>query len=518
MNISLQDLLFNIPLSQLTFFTSLPREPVHYETIVDCIPEEWLERPTLFLLNLEEWNKFEDKEKTIRLIQDPNIVGIVICDPIEVHIQEELYALFLQCQLPIIQLHDSSLVSVFQQKNVFFNPYSQISIELQGFLEKGFINIASQLSKALDLPFLYLDHNDELLWQTGEKEEMQEGNRWLNIHYKKFKNENHLKLTSETRSSFKPYFIQISESTNHTLLTLDHLVTWQKRMVDKLVGLTSLSLQTEAAFQEQQALFKEYFIYDLLFHKFESKRVMIRQGKTWRWNLERPHHLLILNIELDDELMSNINWLEEIVYHLETEKDAMREAMIVFSFQDEIIILLEDDEERIGERKNYVFQTVSHLEELLSNKWSNLRYNIGIGKWYQDTINLNKSYQEAKLALRFGKYWFGDNKKVFHINDLGILRLLIHIHHELLFDFSEEYIAALIERDREKGTEYIKTLEVYIQYQGRVNEVSDALYIHPNTLRNRLKKIEDITGLLLQDTNDLMNLTLAVRIFSFIHS
>lgn len=517
---SLQDLLLYIPLSQLTFITSLPKEPVHYETIIDFIPGQWLERPTLIILkNFEEWNKLNEKELTIRLIQDPNFVGMVICNTNSILIQEEICTLFLEFQLPIIQVHGPTLIHVFQQTNEFLYPYSQLSIELQGFMEKGFISLASELSKGLDTPLLYFDQNEQILWQTGEKEELQEANRWLNIHRRKLKNRDYSTSTTEAGDSFQVYTIQISEMVNHTLVASAQLFNWQKKMIDKLVGLTALSLQTQGIFQEQQEVFKEHFIYDLLFHKFESKKVMIKQGKIWGWNLEKPHHLLILNIELPDELMTDINWLEEIILFLEAEVANMKETMIVFPFQDQIILLLEDAEERINsERKNYAVQTISHLEKSLSSKWSNFRFKIGIGKWYQDTINLNKSYQEAKLALQFGQNWFENNKNIFHINNLGIFRLLIHIQYELLLDFCQEYLSALIEGDRENGTEYIKTLQAYIQHQGKISEVSETLYVHPNTLRNRLKKIEDITGLQLQDINDLLILTIAVGIFSFVNS
>ena len=74
----------------------------------------------------------------------------------------------------------------------------------------------------------------------------------------------------------------------------------------------------------------------------------------------------------------------------------------------------------------------------------------------------------------------------------------------------------LIEEDQNNSTNYIDILKVYVQYQGEINESAEALYIHPNTLRNRLKRIEDINGLQLQEVNNLINLTLAVRIYSFL--
>ncbi len=116
------------------------------------------------------------------------------------------------------------------------------------------------------------------------------------------------------------------------------------------------------------------------------------------------------------------------------------------------------------------------------------------------------------MALQFGKVWL-ENNHVFHINDLGIFNLIIHLHKEILYDFCEEYLSFLIESDEKLGTEYLKTLKAYFQYHGNINEVSEALYIHPNTLRNRLKKIEDMTGVYLQNNVDFLNLMVAVKIY-----
>lgn len=518
MKYSFQDLLLYIPFSQLTFLTSLPKELVYYESILDHVPEGAFERSTLMILeNSDEWDKLTEKTTIIRLIQERNFMGLVICAPYAVGIPKEICELCQEFELPIVQIFDSSLKYIFQQTNEFLHPFSQISVELSGFMEKGFAHLTNQLSKALNIPILYFDQNDQLIWKTDDRNDYVEAIRSFNMNLRKVKNRTDSKPTMEIGEDFQVYFIQISEYVVHSLVVSSQLHDWQKKMIDKLVGLTAISLQNQETFLEHQEVFKEHFVYDLLYHKFESKKVMVKQGKVWGWNLERPHHLLLLDIEINQKLMADLDWLNDIVFHLEAEATKLQEKIIVFRFQDQIIILLEDTKEMMSsERKSYVLQIANHIEEKLSNKWTNTQFNIGIGKWYKDTTNLNKCYQEAKLSLKFGKDWFGNDKRVFHINNLGILSLLIHIHHELLVDFSQEYLSALIDSDQETATEYVKTLEMYIRYHEKVNEVSDALYVHPNTLRKRLRKIEEITGMQLQDSDDLMTLTIAVRIMSLL--
>jgi len=207
-----------------------------------------------------------------------------------------------------------------------------------------------------------------------------------------------------------------------------------------------------------------------------------------------------------------------MVEYLEREKCKFEENIHVVLFEDKIVLLLEDEAARTSEeRKRYVIELAQMLEQDLSRQWGDCSFHIGIGKWYQDTTFLNKSYQEAKLALQFGQGWFKD-QKVFHYNDLGILRLLMHVHQGILSDFSEDYLSVLMESDQESGTEYMKTLLSYIQFRGRMDETAEALFIHPNTLRNRIKKIEEMLGIDLQDPEEFSNMMVAVKIYFFLNS
>jgi sugar diacid utilization regulator len=478
---------------QLTYLTPLPKERVYYETIVSGITDQWFKDSSLlFIQTYEECMKLNEKDCVNQLIQDSNLMAIVICFRNHVPIQEDRLALFQECQLPIIQVDDSASLSVFQHRNQPYFFYSQMSMELKGFMNKGFMNIAAGLSKALETPLLYFDENDQLLWQTGSE----------------------IDMPPMATKSFEKYPINIAGDIQLTLAASADLVDWQKRLVDKLIGLTALLFQTEEMFREQQEKFKEHFVYDLLYHKFESKKVMVTQGKAWGWNLEIAHHLLVINVDkLDSEISMHLEWMDELITHLEALKAQLEETIVFFPFQDQIVGMLEDGENRsFNERKSFALEIANQIDQELKHTWPQWKFSIGIGKWYQDTVNLNKSYQEAKMALQFGHVWF-ENKHVFHMNDLGILHLLTSIHREILYDFSQEYLSSLIESDSEQGTEYVKTLKAYIQHQGIISEVSEALYVHPNTLRNRIKKIEDITGSNLQNPEEFTNLVVALKIF-----
>ena len=59
-------------------------------------------------------------------------------------------------------------------------------------------------------------------------------------------------------------------------------------------------------------------------------------------------------------------------------------------------------------------------------------------------------------------------------------------------------------RPRRGGAELCRTLEEYLRQRGNISATAQALYVHPNTLRQRLRRIEEITGLDVRDGDWLM--------------
>lgn len=511
---SFQELLLNIPLHLLSFLAPVPKEHIYFEAVSETVPDGWLKQPTLLVpRSVEESEKLNDREMINRLIQDSNLAAIVLAGNNH-SLNENTIGLFGQCLLPIVQIDELSPADIYEYFQDLSPFYSQISEELVGFFGRDFADIADQLAIVCSSPLLYYDENQTLLLETGKEEEIREAKRWFNTNMRAIHEKGKTGTVSPEHSPFEAFPINVGGFFTQTLVLSSDLAEWQKKFVYKFTGLSALVLQTKGIIQEQQEKLMEHFVYDLLYHKFESHKEMVRQGKHFGWNLERPHHLMILQIEWKDGHMTNMDWMNDILASIGTFSSSLKENIIVFPFQDQIVVLLEDGLERsMNDRKNYVFNISRQLLAFLSNLWPDNLFKIGIGKWYQDTVYLNKSYQEANLALQFGQIW-QENNQIYHIYDLGILRLLMYIHQEILFDFSNEYLSLLEESDEKNGTEYIKTLKSYIQHQGVINDVSESLHVHPNTLRNRIKKMEEITGIDFQDAETFINLVIAVKILS----
>ena len=81
-----------------------------------------------------------------------------------------------------------------------------------------------------------------------------------------------------------------------------------------------------------------------------------------------------------------------------------------------------------------------------------------------------------------------------------------------LVGFMERYLRPLIDYDADHGTQLVQTLERYLANNGNLQRTAAACYVHLNSLKYRVRRISEISGLSLDDADARFNLRLALAI------
>jgi DNA-binding PucR family transcriptional regulator len=74
-----------------------------------------------------------------------------------------------------------------------------------------------------------------------------------------------------------------------------------------------------------------------------------------------------------------------------------------------------------------------------------------------------------------------------------------------------EWLGALLDYDGNHHSNLVRTLSEYLDCGGNYERTAQVLVIHRSTLRYRLQRIREITGLSLQDPDSRLNLHVATR-------
>jgi sugar diacid utilization regulator len=146
---------------------------------------------------------------------------------------------------------------------------------------------------------------------------------------------------------------------------------------------------------------------------------------------------------------------------------------------------------------------------------------IGIGGTCRDPGEIARSYAQAQRTTqtlqRLGRSGVkgasGVNGSVSAFGDLGILRLLLQVP-ELaeLRSFAADVLGKLSMHEHEHKSEYLTTLACYFRENNSPQRASRILHVHPNTVAYRVKRIEEITGLRLDNYSDRLIAQVALEI------
>ncbi len=134
---------------------------------------------------------------------------------------------------------------------------------------------------------------------------------------------------------------------------------------------------------------------------------------------------------------------------------------------------------------------------------------LGIGNAV-DYQYLPSSLHSAETSLSLSSA-LGREQSVIRYDELGIWRLFGSDDVPAMRQEINRWIGPLIRYDRRHGSELLKTLSTYLTCSCAQDAAAHALIIHRNTLRYRLKRIEELVGCSLADAEDRFRLEFACR-------
>ena len=140
---------------------------------------------------------------------------------------------------------------------------------------------------------------------------------------------------------------------------------------------------------------------------------------------------------------------------------------------------------------------------------------IGIGGICRDPRDVARSYAQAQRTTqtlqRLGRS--GGKGSVSAFADLGILRLLLQVPDLAeLRSFAADVLGKLSMHEHDHKSEYLTTLACYFRENNSPQRASRILHVHPNTVAYRVKRIEEITGLRLDNYTDRLIAQVALEI------
>jgi len=257
---------------------------------------------------------------------------------------------------------------------------------------------------------------------------------------------------------------------------------------------------------------------DLLEEIFTGGDLKQEQILTWAMrmgcDLRVPHQVFVIDLLKMGPSIDENSYAEEIFGFVKTGIDELINRLFPGSLvavrKKRIIVLLGLSGH--NEQRNEAAEFTSLTRNWIDKNLVNYAANIVWGRVCSTFDDYRKSYDEGMKAANILRDLERSNENIGFV-ELGIYSILWESgNKEHLKEYALSILKPLLDYDREHNTNLLGTLKIYLEKNCGLTETAKVIFLHPNTLRYRLKRIKELTGMDLSNDEDRFQAQLSLRL------
>lgn len=293
------------------------------------------------------------------------------------------------------------------------------------------------------------------------------------------------------------------------------LLYWARRILEAELGKERVRLETALSVRGD-------FVDDLINNRYGSAELLLQRAGYLGADLSQGALVLIVDIDDFARYLSFRKLKEPAVQDLKKRlADAVHlQARELFTNyllglkSDNVILFLAPTETLTPEALPAQAQRLAEqVQRYTRGLFPDLTVSVGIGRYSRDPDQLPDAYSEAEVALEIGRRIHGP-ASISTFGTAGTYKLLFRVlkdEPEELMAFYKETVAPIVLYDSRYGTELVGTLVTYLKNNASTAKTAAELFAHRHTIRYRLDRVQELTLLDVDKSEDRERLTLGIK-------
>jgi len=293
------------------------------------------------------------------------------------------------------------------------------------------------------------------------------------------------------------------------------ILYWARRVMEAELGKERIRLETELGVRGD-------FVDDLVSGHYGSVELLLQRARYLGADLADGAVVMVIDIDDFARYLARRRPKEPAIQELKRRlADAVRlQTRQLFSNfllgprSDNVILFLGCAEgegpEELAEKAQ---RLAKGIQRYVKGLLPDLTVSVGIGDYKKDPAQLPDAYSEARVALEIGHRIHGPSC-VSTFGRTGTYKLLFRVLHENpeeLEAFYGETLEPVVHYDSRYGTELVQTLITYLGNDASTVRTAGDLFAHRHTIRYRLDRVGELTGLDVDKSEDRERLTLGIK-------
>jgi purine catabolism regulator len=278
--------------------------------------------------------------------------------------------------------------------------------------------------------------------------------------------------------------------------------------IERAAVVTALRLAQERIVAAADERFRAVCLDELVTGHVADDAVVRERALAFGWDLSCPRAVLVAEVDAIGgrpfaELAGTPRESWTLRRLVEAARGALGPQAIVWERSSGLAALVSAEGSLVG--------GAARLKESACRRVDGAELSIGVGQVYADPLQLRNSYSEAVRALDTARRARGAGQ-IASFAELGLERLLLSCPDVELRAFVAETLGPLVQYEsRHPGCNLIHSLQTFLAHGRSVADTARALYVHYNTIRYRLDRVQMLLGPVVDDPERCLRLELAFR-------
>ena len=269
--------------------------------------------------------------------------------------------------------------------------------------------------------------------------------------------------------------------------------------VAMLCNAISAEMQKNKFLHYTRGLIYEELIVELIEGRDSSASPITERAKSLGVGMKKYIYVVTIDIKGFDAEKYSLSYMRDYF-----EKMISGSKALIYS--DHIVIVASSARE-----SGFIETELSDLRSFIAE------YNMrgGVSRGFLRLEDLGEHYRQSLEALSIGAR-MGDDAILHNYDDYAVYHIAKACSQVAeLRVFCQPKLETLMEYDKEHNTSFTNSLYVYLKYSRNITETAKALHLHRNSMIYHLKRIEEILGFSLIDSDTLLHIELSFRFMEY---
>lgn len=400
--------------------------------------------------------------------------------------------------------------------------------EFSNMLIKGYslIALVEQLGHLLSRPTLLINHRGEIIAQSHEfsKQSMKDIKHEI---LEKVKDDlsvarggTTFSIPSREHQSISTFPVHTKRQYPSMLVIFDSLTLpypSSQMAIEQAGNVISFTIVKEQAIEENSRLLKNNFFADLIELKIHSDEEIISRSNYYGLQKGKESVCVVCTIDAKGEKYETLQLYEKKVGELHNNVYDQLEDEIIHKNLEATLFTKGKYFAMILQFSKYSDEEIDTITQFAENVQANFNgdftLSFGVSHSVSSLKDIPTAYQEAVEAIITG---YEQNLKGFikFYRTRDLEELLKSLPRKDLKALYENTLKSLAYPKTKEEQELVKTIHIYLDTQCEISETSRKLFVHRNTVKYRIEKIEELLNCSLRDPDDSLRIRVALMIGS----